>query len=29
VLKGGTISMPMGRHAGNDFISGLTTKTDF
>jgi hypothetical protein len=29
VLKGGTISMPMGRHVDNDFIPGLKTKTDF
>jgi hypothetical protein len=29
VLKGGTISMPTGRHVDNDFIPGLKTKTDF
>ena len=29
VLKGGTISMPMGRHVDNDFIPGLKTKTGF
>jgi hypothetical protein len=29
LLKGGTISMPMGRHVDNDFIPGLKTKTDF
>jgi hypothetical protein len=29
VLKGGTISMPTGRHIDNDFIPGLKTKTDF
>jgi hypothetical protein len=29
VLKGGTISMPTGRHVDNDFIPGLKTKTDY
>ena len=29
VLKGGTISMPTGRHVDNVFIPGLKTKTDF
>jgi hypothetical protein len=27
VVKGGTISMPTGRHVDNDFIPGLKTKT--
>jgi hypothetical protein len=29
LLKGDTISMPMGRHVDNDFISSLKIKTDF
>ena len=29
VLKGGTISMPMGRHVDSDFVPGLKTNTDF
>jgi hypothetical protein len=29
VLKGGTISMPTGRHVDNVFVPGLKTKTDF
>jgi hypothetical protein len=28
-LKGGTISMPTGRHVDNDCIPVLKTKTDF
>jgi hypothetical protein len=28
-FKGGTISMPTGRHVDNDFIHGLKTKTYF
>ena len=27
--KGGTISMPTGRHIDNDFIPGLKTNSDF
>jgi hypothetical protein len=29
LLKGGTISMPTGRHVNSDFIPGLKTKTNF
>ena len=29
LLKGGTISMPTGRHVDNDVIPGLKTKTYF